>query len=415
MEFALIVLVAVLLAATTGLAWFALRAREAAVTAAAEIAALRRGDEAFARLRDDNIVAVSAAAEAASLKAAQAISSKLLDDHKRETEAAKKASEERVRAASDTLVKQVGDIAQAVAGLQTQVKEKGETVDLLKRVLENPGSAGAVAEIGLANTLKSFGLESPRDYLLQQTTEDQETGKRLRPDAVVFLPGDKLLVIDCKASKFLLDIAAAEGTDAEAEAYANLGRTMNQHLRALTDKDYRAAMLVHRRNPGDAPPRLVHMMMFLPNDAAMEKLKRADGGFRERARAANILVGGPDVLYSALSLASAEITLARQIENHEKIVERTRLLLDAVAQALSKAGDVGKSLKRAAESFDDFSRTSNRFLLPRARYMARLGVQPSKALPEKLGGFTIHVEEDTVIEGEAEELPLPPAPPRLVR
>jgi DNA recombination protein RmuC len=415
MEIALIVIVVFLLAASAGLAWFAMRARVAALATAAQLAAIRRGDDDWERLRQENIVAVGAAAEAASLRAAQAVSNKLLDDHKRESEAAAKASEERVRVTSETLVRQVGDVVRAVAGLQTQVKESNDTVDLIKRVLENPGSAGAMTEIVLDNTLKAFGLETPRDYVLQHTTEDDESGKRLRPDAVVFLPGGTALVVDCKASKFLLDIARADGTDGEVAAYANFSRTMNQHLRALTDKDYRSAILAARREVGlGEPPRQIHMMMFLPSDAAMAKLTHADPAFRERARAANILVGGPDVLHCALSLASAEIRMARQVENHEKIIDRTIHLLDGIAVALAKADGVGDSIKRAAKQFDEFSRSVNKTLLPRARILVTLGIQPNKPVPAPLPVFTVQ-SEDRIIEGQAEELELPEPAPRLVK
>jgi DNA recombination protein RmuC len=406
-------LIALILLVTLGLV--ALKMHADALKWRSQFEATKHGGEDAERMRSDNLVAVREAAKAASLEAAQSISSKLLEDHKRESEAANKAAGERVSAVSADLVKQVQGISEAVAGLHAQLKEKGETVDLLKRVLENPGSAGAMTEIVLDNTLRAFGLEAPRDYVLQHTTEDETTGKKLRPDAVVFLPGDNVLVIDCKASKFLLDIARAEGGAGEGEAYANLGRTMNLHLRGLTDKDYRSAIFATRRSAGHGdPPRQIHMMMFLPNDAAMAKLARADAAFRERARAVNILVGGPDVLHCALSLASAEIMLARQVENHEKIVDRTRHLLDGVAIALAKADGVGESIKKAAKNFDDFSRSVNRSLLPRARTLVALGVQTNKPVPAPLPTFTVQTE-DRIIEGDSEELPLPPAPPRLVR
>ncbi len=321
---------------------------------------MRRGLDEAERLRRENIDAVRDAAKAASLEAAQSVSSKLLEDHKRETEAARKAAAEQTRETSDNLTRNFKDLADIVVTLHAQLKEKGEIVDTLKRVLENPGSAGAMNEIVLGNTLKSFGLETPRDYVLQYTAEDEETGKRLRPDAVVFLPGDNVLVIDCKASKFLLDIAAAEGSADEAAAYARFAQTMNGHLRALDDKNYRAAVLAAQRGAGrgDGAPRVL-MMMFLPNDAAMEKLARADAAFRERAKGMDIVVGGPSALYSVLQVASAQISLAHQIENHEKIVDRTRYLLDGIAVALDKADSVGESIKRAAKNFDDFGRSVN--------------------------------------------------------
>ncbi|MGH6981981.1 MAG: DNA recombination protein RmuC [Stellaceae bacterium] len=418
MEIALIAVVVVLLSALViaagALARYYLRAREEAARADAELNALRRGLESEESRRRENLDAVRDAARAASLEAAQSMSSKLLDDHKRETEAAQKASVEQTRETSGALVKQLQGLADTVAGLHAQLKEKGETVDMLKRVLENPGSAGAMNEIVLDNTLKSFGLEQPRDYVVQYSASDDE-GKRLRPDAVVFLPGDNLLVIDCKASKFLLEIAQAEGTDGEQAAYANFGRTMNQHLKALCDKDYRSAVLSERRRAGrDGAPAQIYMMMFLPNEAAKEKLMRAEPMFRDRARAADIIVGSVDELHSVLSVVSTQITLARQIENHEKIIDRTRLLLDGIAVSLGKAADVGKNLRRAAESFDDFGRSVNRSLLPRARTMVTLGVQSNKPLPGPMPAFSVHTE-DNVIEGEAEELPLPPAPPSLVK
>lgn len=415
MENALIGIAVAAVVAAVGLAFVAVRMRLEAARWRFQFEAAKHLDEDAERMRRDNIDAVREAAKSASLEAAQSVSSKLLEDHKRETDAAREAGVKQTRETSESLTRNFRELADIVVGLHAQLKEKGEAVDTLWRALENPGSAGAMAEIGLANTLKNFGLETPRDYLLQHTTADEETGKRLRPDAVVFLPGDGVLVIDCKASKFLLEIARADGTDDETTAYANFGRTMNQHLKALTEKDYRSAIVAARRQAGyaDAPLR-VHMFMFLPNDAAMGKLAQADAAFRDRAREQNIIVGGPDVLHCALSLASNDITLARQVENHEKIIQRTGRLLDGVSLALGKAADVGRNLKRAADSFDEFGRSVNRSLLPNARGVVQLGVQPNKPLPGPMPAFSVHAEEN-VIEGEAEELPLPASPPRLVQ
>lgn len=255
MENALIGIAVAAVVAAVGLAFVAVRMRLEAARWRFQFEAAKHLDEDAERMRRDNIDAVREAAKSASLEAAQSVSSKLLEDHKRETDAAREAGVKQTRETSESLTRNFRELADIVVGLHAQLKEKGEAVDTLWRALENPGSAGAMAEIGLANTLKNFGLETPRDYLLQHTTADEETGKRLRPDAVVFLPGDGVLVIDCKASKFLLEIARADGTDDETTAYANFGRTMNQHLKALTEKDYRSAIVAARRQAGyaDAP------------------------------------------------------------------------------------------------------------------------------------------------------------------
>jgi DNA recombination protein RmuC len=407
-------LVAVVLAVLLG------RSAAARLSAEREAAALRQqlvdGERRiadFERLRAESLQA----AQAAVLATAQQLSSKLIDDHKRENAEVKKEAEERVRQTSAALVKQMDDIAKAVQQLHGQLQEKGAVVDTLWRALSSPGGAGQAAEIGLANTLASFGLEHGRDFLLQYTTEDEE-GRRLRPDAVVFLPGNSALVIDCKASKFLIDIARAEGTEAEEEAYRNLARTMNQHLRALAEKDYRGAVLAAWRQAGRAGEMTRALsVMYLANEAALEKLNRADPDFIRKAREKEIIPAGPAGLHCAISLASAEINLLRQIENQHRIVEGTRALLDGMAVTLGHAASLGRGIKAAAESFAKLTASVNQRLLPRARSLAKLGLQPNKPLPPNLPAYGVHAQDDTLLidgEPDAVESAAPPLP-RLVK
>src|SRR3984893_3109730 len=264
------------------------------------------------------------ATKAALLETGQQLSSKLLDDNKRESAEAKKEAEERARQAGADLVKQVGELAKTVQQLSGQVQQKGERLDTLWRTLSSPGGAGQLAEIGLANTLQSFGLEHGRDFLLQHTTQDEETGRRLRPDAVVFLPGNSVLVIDCKASKFLVEIARAEATPQEEEAYRNLARSMNQHLRALAEKDYKGAILAAWRQSGRFEDiARIFSVMYLPNEAVLEKLYRADAEFMRKAQEKEIIAAGPAGLYCVISIASTEINILRQVDNQKRIVEMT--------------------------------------------------------------------------------------------
>src|ERR1700719_1896531 len=322
------------------------------------------------------------ATKAALLETGQQLSSKLLDDHKRESAEAKKEAEERARQAGADLVKQVGELAKTVQQLSGQVQQKGERLDTLWRTLSSPGGAGQLAELGLANTLQSFGLEHGRDFLLQHTTQDEETGRRLRPDAVVFLPGNSVLVIDCKASKFLVEIARAEATPQEEEAYRNLARSMNQHLRALAEKDYKGAILAAWRQSGRSDEiARIFSVMYLPNEAVLEKLYRADADFMRKAQEREIITAGPAGLYCVISIASTEINVLRQVDNQKRIVEMTQSLLDSVTVMLTHAASVGRGIKAAAESFTKLTASVNQRFLPRARNLVKICVQPSKPLP----------------------------------
>ena len=355
--------------------------------------------------------------QAALLEGGAQLSSKLLEDHKRENAEAKEDATKRVAAYSETVLKQMETLLGTISAIDGRVQAHNKMLDTVWRSLTNPSGAGQLAEIGLANTLKSFGLEQGRDFQLQFSTQDEE-GRRLRPDAVVFLPSSGVMVIDSKASKYLLEIAASEGTPEEDEAYRNLARTMNQHLRALGEKDYASAIRSSWRDSGrsDEIARTVSVM-YLPNEAALDKLNRADAEFLHNARARGIYLAGPTTLHCLISLASAEINLERQVENQQRIVAAAEALLDGLTNALGHVADVGKNLNRAADAFGRFATSTNRFVISRAKKLAALGLQPAKPLPPSLPLFSVTAHE-TLIEGEAEEVREPSATaptPRLVR
>ncbi len=355
----------------------------------------------FERLKQEFLTATSAAV----LRTGQELSSKLLEDHKRESAAAQQQGEEQVRKASEALVKQVEEIAKEVSRLQGRVAEDGERVETVLRALSNPSGAGQFAEIILANTLKSFGLEEGKDFKLQFTTADSETGQRLRPDAVVFLPGNNVLVIDAKASQFLMKAAELEDAEAAEAANQNLARTMNQHLKALAQKDYRNAVVESYRRAG-FPGEIgrVFSVMYLPTESMVEALNRSDPGFQQRAADLRIIPAGPAGLACILSFASTEISLGRQIENRERIVETTQALLNSFVTVLGHALGVGRGIKAAAEGFEKLTRSVNGNLLPKARRLAQLGVQPNKPLPGNLPAYQVMSSESALIDGEAEEL-----------
>ncbi len=385
--------------------------REAALAAESaalrELAVMRQQLGDFERLKEESLKSNQAAV----FETAQQVSSKLLEDHKRESAEAKKSGEELVRQTTEQLFQRFEHVSQAVAQLKGEATTSGQQLDTLWRALTSPGGSGYFAEIGLANTLKSFGLVEGRDYLLQHTTEDAVTGRRLRPDAIVFLPGASVMVIDCKASKFIVEIAQAVGAEAEAAAHQNLARTMNQHLKALADKDYRSAVAASFRDSGrgDEITRILSVM-YLPNEGTLERLHLADPDFVVKAAKHQIIPVGPAGLAGFIGFASVEISLIRQIENQQEIVRGTEMLLDNLATALSHAAAVGRGIKGAAEAYDRFSRSVNGRLLARSRKLADLGLRPGKPLPGNLPSYRIDVLE-SIIEGDAEDVTEVLAPP----
>ena len=282
-----------------------------------EALAVQKVDETERRMEDweaakkQNIEA----AKAATLESANILSSKLLEDHKREAEEVKKSSEEEVEKTSEKLQKEFTDVVKSVASLNDQVSKNQDTLGTVWNALTNPAGVGYYSEISLENTLKSFGLQPDLDFHMRRKMAESDTGGKLIPDAVVFLPGNSLLVIDSKASKFFLELADAIDTEDEEQAYQNLANSMRQHLRGLAGKDYQTAIKKDYRQSGrgDEVGRILSIM-YLPNEAALEKLSHADSDFSQKAADANIIPAGPVSLSAIIGFASAEIDLGRQAE-----------------------------------------------------------------------------------------------------
>jgi DNA recombination protein RmuC len=347
------------------------------------------------------------ATKAALLETSTTLSSKLLEDHKREAEAAKKDSEEIVKKTTDSLTKGVQQLVEHVSSLNVRVEQSDSKAETILRALSNPAGAGQMAEIGLNNTLETFGLIAGRDFLLQHTIDGSEDGARLRPDAVVFLPGQSVLTIDCKASKHLLEIAEAEGTERERDTYARLAATMNQHLRALAGKDYASAYreTCRKAGKGERVNRAINIM-YLPSEVAVERLAKADPEFMRKAAREQIVVCGPTGLMAYVGFASCEIDLGRRAENQEQIVAGAERLIEAIGVVMSHVNAVGRGIRTAADSHVKMVKSINGRLLPRGRELTRLGVRlpRGKELPPPLPAFQVFDADDAVIDGESEDV-----------
>ena len=357
-------------------------AREAADKAAA--LAQQESVALQARLQDRDAAFRQAAlaAQAAAVQSATALSDKLLADHKRENEAVRVETVRQTREATEALFQRFQAVTQSVATLESDVKASAKTLDVLHRALSAPMSAGRAVETVLDNTLRAFGLQEGRDYRAQPQME--RNGASLRPDVILFLPGDALLVIDAKASKALLDLAEAESDGGSAtEAGAAFVVAMNRHLRDLTSRDYTAAVRASFQQAGGSAEGLwqVTTFMFLPNDGAAQRLLAADREFAARAAAARILIGGPSALWAAVGVAQMRIQAARRVENQARIVKASEALLESVARTLECGLRVGRGLKTAVKAYDDFARSANARLTPRARQLVTLGAhEPSRGL-----------------------------------
>lgn len=341
-------------------------------------------------------------AKAAIFDVGNKLSNQLIEQHKRETLLQQETTQKHFKQTTEILYKDFSKLTEIIAGLKEQVTVSHNTTDMVYKALLAPNTVGGLAEITLENILKASNLLPDIDYQMQYSITDQENN-RLRPDAVIFLPGDNILVIDSKASKFFLELGQTIDKNLEQELKQKIKSTMRNHLKSLTSKDYRQAIATHFNNR-----KINHIstVMFLPTETSIERLQDIDSQLISDAWQSNIFPAGPIGLVNILAHSKFQISEGRKNENYHKIIEEVSSLLYSVANLTVHAKKLGNSIYNSMSYFDKFAASFNSNLINKSKRLEKLGVtvKTNKQIPDKLDRYqVISGTKMTMIEGESVE------------
>lgn len=295
------------------------------------------------------------------------LSKQLIEIHRRENQEARELSEKNISGATNKFNNEFERLINMVGSLSRDIEQSKGTVDIIKQSLLSPSGAGLLAEITLENILKSSGLRPNLDFIIQYSVTTTDNLK-LRPDALVFLPSGNLMVIDAKASKFLVDL----GQDS-----SNLSKTMNNHLKSLNSKDYAENILASFQDKKEHFANIV-TLMFVPTEQAIEKILIADNNFLYKAWESNIFPVGPAGLMNMLSFAKFQISDYRRSENHKLIIEEVRKLLTSIASLAEHSQKLGNNIQHIVNNYDKFAASFNRHFLSKVRNIQKLGIDIGK-------------------------------------
>lgn len=333
------------------------------------------------------------ATKAALFELGNKLSNQLLDMHRKENSENRKQSEQNIEKTVGKFNAEFERISKMVSSLDREISQSRDTVDIIKNSLLSPSGAGALAEITLENILKSSGLRAETDFHLQYSVSGDELKNSLRPDAVVFLPGNRLMVIDSKASKFLVDNAGES---------KNLSKTMNYHLKSLASKNY-SEMVKKSVKDKKQEVASVITLMFLPSEHAVEKILEADSNFLQKSWDLNIFPVGPSGLMNMLSFARFQISEYQMNQHNLHIIEEVKRLISAVGYMTDHSLKLGNSISSVVNHYDKFAASFNRSFLARAKKLSSLGVG-GQSKHETLKRLQLFISKSELIDIEKEEI-----------
>lgn len=276
-------------------------------------------------------------------------------------------------------VKSLRDSLKQLTELNNTIsREARELTDALRGNAKVQGDWG---EMILRQILEKSGLEEGVNFTMQATTNPDgtkivgEENNLLRPDVIFHLPEGKNIVIDSKVSltAYVNYVNASSDEERTATLNAHLA-SVNSHIKELTSKQY-------QRYVKDAAD---FVMMFIPNEGAYMAAMNADTSLWERAYQQHIVILSPTHLISVLKLMYQLWTRDKQTKNALLIAEETGKLYDKLCGFVKDLQDVGSSLQRVNEKYNDaFSKlsTGRGNLIKRAEDIRALGVKTSKQLP----------------------------------
>ncbi len=318
------------------------------------------------------------------------LSKQLIAIHRTETEGNRKLSEENIKTNAEKFNAEFERIVNMVGALKNGVEKSQGTVDLIKNSLLSPSGAGKLAEITLENILKASGLKNGLDFSMQYNLSGENNNK-LRPDAVIFLPSNNIMIIDAKASKFLID---------ESENIERLVKTMNFHLKSLASKDYAENMKLAGNLANRIKYANIITLMFLPSEHAIEKIVEADSDFLNKAWNLNIFPVGPAGLMNMLSFAKFQIAENLMLHNNLEIIEEVKKLINSISSLAEYSAKLGSNISSLVGNYDKFAASFNRNFLSKAKNISNLGVGSD------FNRKQIHLQRYQLITGKSEMIEL---------
>ncbi len=283
----------------------------------------------------------------------------------------------------ETLEKQRVDAFGQLNGLIQSMREGQEEVRREAQRLGNsltnaPKARGRWGERALQNVLEQCGLAEHTDFHLEQSM-DTDAG-RLRPDAIVNVPGQKKLVIDAKVSLNAYQAAFEADNDDERARHLDLHtKSMRNHVQTLGSKSYQSQF-------DDAPD---YVVMFVPGEHFVAAALEHDPELWDFAFSNKVLLATPTNLVAIARTVAQVWRQDKMAAEAQEIGKIGAELYDRLRVAAEHMKRVGGGLETAVANYNKFVGSFERNVLTSGKRLADKGIEIGKR----------EIEEVPLVEG----------------
>ncbi|HPL05380.1 MAG TPA: DNA recombination protein RmuC [Bacteroidales bacterium] len=253
-----------------------------------------------------------------------------------------------------------------------------EANNLTKALKGDVQKQGRWGEMILEKILESSGLEKDKHFRTQDSFTLSD-GRRQRPDAVVYLPENKHIIIDSKVS--LVAYEKYVNSDNEEEKKQFLKEhiaSVRTHIKELADKDYINSLGLE--NPE-------YILMFVPIEASLGLTVSNDNQIFTEAWDKRVVIVSPSTLIATLMTVNAIWKQTMQTENALLIADRGGKLYEKFIGFVDDLKAVGVSIEKANKEYEKaMSKLSEGSgnLVRQAEMLKELGAKTTKSIDKEI-------------------------------
>ena len=249
-----------------------------------------------------------------------------------------------------------------------------DAINLSNALRGNNKTLGSWGELILERVLERAGLTKGREYD-REVSLQSSNGARLRPDAVLHLPGGKSIIIDSKVSIKFYEKSLHDSCDPDSKK-----RLMREHVKSI--KKHIDGLSAKKYESLEGVNSLDFVLMFIPVEAALQSALEFDELLYKTAYDNDVVLVGPSSLMVTCRTIQNVWHSELQNKNSRLIAKRAGELVDRFNGFVLELDNISTALDTALQSCDNARRklvTGRGSLVSRARQLQELGAGGGKS------------------------------------